>query len=81
MLGDNSAMVGCGTSRREKSIGIWKVRAPKDERHKEWRENWLNEIAKTILLDAEFKKRIKEDRVLTCQQWRAGGLSSEGALL
>jgi hypothetical protein len=66
MPGDNCAVFGCGSSKRKKGIGIWKLPNAKDERHKEWREKWLNEITKTRAIDADFKKRI--DSVFTCEK-------------
>ena len=37
MPGENCAILGCGSRRRTKGIGIWKRPAPKDEAHKKWR--------------------------------------------
>ena len=36
--GENCAILGCGSCRRTKGIGIWKLPAPKDEAHKKWRD-------------------------------------------
>ena len=36
MPGDNCFMFGCGTSRRTKGVGIWKLPNAKDEDHKKW---------------------------------------------
>ena len=53
MPGDNCAVFGCGSCRRTKGIGIWKLPAAKDEAHKKWRDDWLSEITKTR--DHEFR--------------------------
>ena len=38
MPGVNCAIVGCGTSRRTKGIGIFKLPAAKNDKYKRWRE-------------------------------------------
>ena len=68
MPGDNCAIFGCGTCRRVKGIGIWKLPAAKDEAHKKWRADWLREITKTREIDQDFRERIKNDRVFTCEK-------------
>ena len=68
MPGDNWAVFGCGSCRRTKGIGIWKLPAAKDEANKKWREDWLSEITKTRVLDQEFRKRIESDKVFTCEK-------------
>jgi hypothetical protein len=68
MPGDNCAVFGCGTSRRTKGIGIWKLPAPKDEAHKKWRDEWLNEVTKTRTVDTAFRKKIENDSVYTCEK-------------
>ena len=40
----------------------------KDEAHKKWRDNWLSEITKTRKIDHEFRKRIENDKVFTCEK-------------
>ena len=71
MPGDNCAVFGCGSCgscRRTKGIGIWKLPAAKDEAHKKWRGDWLSEITKTREIDNEFRKRIENDKVFTCEK-------------
>ena len=68
MPGDNCAVFGCGSCRRTKGIGIWKLPAAKDEAHKKWRHDWLSEITKTREIDHEFRKRIENDKVFTCEK-------------
>ena len=50
MPGDNCAVVGCGSCRRSKGIGIWKLPAPRNEEYKKWRVDWLNELTKFVLV-------------------------------
>ena len=47
MPGANCAVFGCGSCRRTKGIGIWKLPVAKDEAHRKWRDEWLGEIKKT----------------------------------
>ena len=51
MPGENCAVFGCGSSRRKKVIGIWKLPKAKDESYAKWRDEWLGEIKKTRDLD------------------------------
>ena len=40
MPGANCAVFGCGSCRRTKGIGIWKLPVAKDEAHRKWRDEW-----------------------------------------
>ena len=55
MPGENCAVWGCGSCRRTKGLGIFKLPAAKDPEHKTWREAWLGEITKTREKNAEFQ--------------------------
>ncbi|KAL9952997.1 hypothetical protein ACROYT_G040339 [Oculina patagonica] len=68
MPGDNCSVFGCGSCRRIKGIGIWKLPATKDEAHKKWREDWLAEITRTRESDHDFKALLVNDRVFTCEK-------------
>lgn len=68
MPGDNCSVFGCGSCRRTKGIGIWKLPLAKDEAHRKWREEWLGEIKKTRDMDPDFREQIKKDRVYTCEK-------------
>jgi len=68
MPGDNCSVFGCGSSRRTKGIGIWKLPKATDDAHRKWRETWLGEIKKTRVLDQDFRNQIKNDRVYTCEK-------------
>lgn len=68
MPGENCAIFGCGSCRRTKGIGIWKLPLAKDEAHAKWREEWLSEIKKTREIDQNFRELIKHDRVYTCEK-------------
>ena len=68
MPGDNCSVFGCGSCRRTKGIGIWKLPLAKDEAHRKWREEWLSQIKKTRDMDSDFREEIKKDRVYTCEK-------------
>ena len=65
MPGDNCAVLGCGSCRRKNGIGIFKL--PKEE-HKQWREDWLNELTKSREVDADLRERIKKNKVFICER-------------
>ncbi len=68
MPGDNCAVFGCGTSRRTKGIVIFKLPAPKNADFEKLRADWLNQISKSRVIDRDFKERIENDRVYTCER-------------
>ena len=63
MPGDNCSVTGCGTSRRTKQIGIFKVPGKKKT---EWRKRFLDTIKKSRVTDKSFAKQIEEDTVHAC---------------
>ena len=66
MPGENCCVVGCGSNRRTKGIGIFKL--PSEKLHKGWRDSWLNAITKFRVLDKSFKSQIENDHVYTCEK-------------
>ena len=46
MPGVNCAVIGCGSCRRTKGIGIFKLPSAKDDKHKRWRDEWLENSRK-----------------------------------
>lgn len=68
MPGDNCSVFGCGTCRRTKGIGIWKLPSARNAEYKKWREEWLSEITKTRVIDKDFQKQIDNDKVFTCEK-------------
>ena len=68
MPGDNRAVFDCGSCRRTKRIGIWKLPEEKDEAHKKWRDGWLREITKAREFEHEFRKGIENNKVFTCEK-------------
>lgn len=68
MPGRNCAVFGCGSCRRSKGIGIFKLPIASDESNCKWREAWLSEITKTRMMDQDFRNQITNDRVYTCEK-------------
>lgn len=68
MPGDNCSVFGCGSSRRTKNIGIFKLPLAKDEAHRKWRHVWLEEIKKTREMNQDFRQLIERDRIHTCEK-------------
>ena len=68
MPGENCAILGCGSRRRTIGIGKWKVPAPKDEAHKKWRAEWLQQITRSTDMDRHLKELLAKDRVFTCEK-------------
>ena len=68
MPGENCAVWGCGSCRRTKGLGIFKLAAAKDPEQKTWREAWLGEITKTREKNADSQRLIDNDVVFTCEK-------------
>ncbi|XP_068707882.1 uncharacterized protein [Montipora foliosa] len=68
MPGDNCSVVGCGTCRKTKGIGIWKLPAPRNAAYRKWREDWLHELKKYRVTDKNFQRQIDNDKVFTCEK-------------
>ena len=68
MPGENCSLFDCGTCRRTKGIGIWKLPVPPNAEYKKWREDWLNEITKTRVINKNFRQMIENDKVFTCEK-------------
>ena len=58
MPGVNCAVVGCGSCRGTKGIGIFKLPSAKDDKHKRWRDEWVGELKKTREVDKDFRRKI-----------------------
>lgn len=68
MPGRNCEVFGCGSCRRTKGIGIWKLPKADDMKHREWRESWLGKLKKTRVIDSDFREQFKNDQVYTCEK-------------
>ena len=52
----------------DRAEGQWKLPSAKNEAHMKWRDDWLNEITKTRVIDQDFRRFIANDRVFTCEK-------------
>ena len=69
MPGDNCAIFGCSTSRRHKSISIFKVPLPNSEVNKKWSSELINIITtKDREVDASLRKRINTCKLFICER-------------
>ena len=68
MPGANCSMYGCGTSRKHKDIGIFKLPLPKDDFHRKWRQDLIDIILRFRVLDESLERQINEDRIHICQR-------------
>eukprot|EP00795_Rhopilema_esculentum_P012648 gene12648-3355_t len=68
MPGANCSVFGCGTSRRDKGISLFKLPAAKDKFTSKWRDELLSKITRDRVLDADFRRQIKEDRLHICER-------------
>ena len=64
----NCSVVDCGSCRRTKGLSIFKLPASRNKAYKIWRENWLSELTKYRVVDAEFKALIENGSVYTCEK-------------
>lgn len=46
--------------------------SPKNKAHRKWRENWLHELTKWRVLDAELKQWIENNKVFTSEKHFSG---------
>ena len=68
MTGENCAIPKCGTSRRNKGIGIFKVPAANNEFNKKWSQDLINIILKYRERDASLNERIKSHNLYICER-------------
>ena len=54
MPGANCCIVGYGSSRRQKGLGIFKLPKGINENYKKWREGWLKVVLRAREADAGF---------------------------
>ena len=68
MPGDNFAVFGCGSNRRTKGLGIFKLPATTKDDRRRRRRDLLNEITKSRVVDKAFKEKIEKDSVYICEK-------------
>ena len=65
MPGENCCVVGCGTNRRHKGVGLFKL--PSKKLYSDLRDKWLQVITKYREKDKYFKEQIENDTVHVCE--------------
>ena len=68
MPGDNFSVFRCGSCRRNKGIGIWKLPTPLNDDFRKWSEAWLNKLTKYRVTDKDFQNQIDNDKGFTCEK-------------
>lgn len=68
MAGVNCSVLGCGSCRRSKGIGIFKLPVAKEEAYRKWGKNWLGEVIKARKIDRDFGEQIKNGKVHACEK-------------
>ena len=68
MPGANCSIFGCGTNRRHRGVGIFKIPAGKDEKSKEIHDAWIKVITRDRVVDDNFRKKIDSGSVYVCER-------------
>ena len=67
MPGENCAIFGCSTSRRNKGISFFKVPLANSEVNKAWGNELINIITKDREIDASLRTRINSRKLFICE--------------
>ena len=67
MPGDNCAFNQCGTSRRTKGVGLFKLPTANDEESTRWRREFLNVITRYRVKDKDFVRQLSSDSIHVCE--------------
>ena len=68
MPGENCAIFGCSSNRRNKGISLFKLPTANDEETKLWRREMLNIITKDRVIDSNLKNQIDNDSIHICEK-------------
>ena len=68
MPGANCSIFGCGTSRRNTGVRIFRLPSGKDEKSKQTRDEWIKVITRDCVADANFRKIIEGGNVYVCEK-------------
>ena len=68
MPGANCSIFGCGTSRRNTGVGIFRLPSEKDEKSKQARDEWIKVITRDRVVDANFRKIIEAGNAYVCEK-------------
>ncbi|XP_028411148.1 uncharacterized protein LOC114533753 [Dendronephthya gigantea] len=68
MPGDNCTFNQCGTNRRTKGFGLFKLPTAKDDASKKWWQDFLNILTKYGVKDNDFKSQFAADSLHVCEK-------------
>ena len=66
MPGENCCIVYCSASRRDSERSFFKL--PSKRLYPEWRQQWIDIITRTRVLDEDFEGQIERDTVHVCDR-------------
>ena len=68
MPGANCSIFGCGSSRRNKGISIFKIPTRKDKLNEDWRSKLVGQILKDREVDDNLRRQIASDTLHICER-------------
>ena len=68
MPGANCSIFGCGTSRKNVGVGIFRIPSELDELSKKTREAWINIITKDRVVDENLRRQINNGNLYVCEK-------------
>ena len=68
MPGANCSIFGCSTSRRKSRISIFKLPSGEDDLSKKTREEWVSQITRNRVVDADLRRQINEGKLHACEK-------------
>ena len=68
MPGANCSIFGCSTSRKKFGISIFKLPSGEDDLSKKTREEWVNQITRNCVIDADLRRQINEGKLHVCEK-------------
>ena len=68
MPGTNCSIFGCGTSRCNTGIGIFRLPSGKDKKSQQTRDEWIKVITRNCVVDANFHRILEAGNVDLCEK-------------
>ena len=64
----NCSIFGCSTSWRHSGISIFKIPSGEDDVSRKTREQWVNQITRNRVIDADLRRQINERKLHVCEK-------------
>ena len=64
----NCSIFGCSTSRRHSGISIFKIPSGEDDLSRKTQEQWVNQITRNRVIDADLRRQINERKLHVCEK-------------